>query len=404
MTPAKPEGIDPKYLKVSYLPPEGAPSRRDLLFGSLTPRYEVVPAVEAEVCTAWKGCVQCLAACPQMAIQIDGSAAAIDKAKCIGCGACLPACPVGAIRQPLLDPERLDAELGALLASDDASLEPRILLLVADGGPPLEEAEGLLAVGLPSIGAVSPWLLLRAFTLGAGGIAVVACPSGCPHRCDVARWERVLSFTREVLARFGIVGDRLLVVRRAEAERGPRLKAFAAAMAVRGPHRLRGCSAAKSNGRTPLADLLQHLATIDPVPPAPLRGEGVPFGMVRVQAARCTLCGACPERCPTGALALEEEGDTSRLLFDHARCVACEACVQVCPEGAVELDRRVEFSRLGRATVLAEGEMARCDRCRTPIAPQSMLRKVESLLGGRAAGGRCCATCRLLQSLAGRSG
>ncbi|MBI2554954.1 MAG: 4Fe-4S binding protein, partial [Candidatus Rokubacteria bacterium] len=381
MTPAKPEGIDPKYLKVFYLPPEGSLSRRDLLFGPLTPRYDIVPAVEAEACTAWKGCAQCLTACPQQAIAMDGSAAAIDKAKCIGCGACLPACPVGAIRQPLLDPERLDADLRALLLGGETAPQPRILLLVADGGPPLEGSRSIGSLCLPSIGAVSTWLLLGAFTLGADAIAILPCRAGCRHRCDLARWEQRLSFTREVLARLGIEGDRLLVVRRTEAGRGVRLKAFAETLAARGPHRLRGSSAPKSNGRTPLADLLQHLGALGPAPPAPLCGEGVPFGMVRVQAARCTLCGACPDRCPTGALVLYEDADSSQLLFDHARCLACEACIRICPEGAVEVERRLECSRLGSWAVLAEDEIVRCQRCGTSVAPKRMLRKIQSRLG-----------------------
>jgi ferredoxin len=399
MTLAKPEGVDPKYLKLSYQAGEGPVSRRDLLFGPLTPRYEVVPAVEAEACAAWKGCAQCFIVCPQQAIAMDGSAAAIDKAKCIGCGACLPVCPVGAIRQPLLNPERLEAELRALFLSGEVTLEPRILLLVADGGLVPDEPNNVRSLRLPSIGAVSPWLLLRAFTLGADGIAILPCQSGCRHRCDQARWDHTLSFTRELLARFG-EADRLLVVGREETGRQREIKTFGEAVAVMRPHRLRSKAGPTSNGTPSLSDILRNLAALAPSQPPPLVGDGTPFGMVRVQANRCTLCGACPERCPTGALKLQEDSDSSRLLFDHARCVACEACVRVCPEGAVEMERRLEVSRLGRSAVLAEDQMVRCQSCGAAIAPQSMLRKVQSAVGRGAPWDRFCPACRMLQSLA----
>lgn len=396
MSATAPEGIDPKYLKLSYQPAEGALSRRDLFSGPLAPRYVVVPAVETEACAAWKGCAQCVPACPQQAIAVDSGAAAVDKAKCIGCGACLPVCPVSAIRQPLLNPERLEAELQATLPSGEAAPGPRILLLVADGGLPPAGPNGLPALRLPSIGAVSAWLLLRAFTLGADGIAVLPCLPGCGHRCDQARWEQTRSLTRELLIRFGIGADRLLVVKREEAGSQKRIKALGEATAPMGPRRKPGLTGI---GSPSLAEILRGLAALAPAPPPPLIGDGVLFGMVRVQPGRCTLCGACPERCPTGALALGEDEDSARLLFDHARCIACGGCVKVCPEKAVEMEQRLEFTRLGSTAVLVEDQMARCQRCGASIAPLSMLRKVQSALGRGESSGRYCPACQMLQSL-----
>jgi ferredoxin/coenzyme F420-reducing hydrogenase delta subunit len=402
MMVAKPEGIDPKYLKLTYERREGPLSRRDLLFGPLTARYDVVPAVEGKECTAWKGCAQCLTACPQKAITIDGSVATIDKAGCVGCGACLFVCPVGAIRQPLLDPERLEARLKTLLLGREVAWEPKLLLLVADGGPLPEGTTGLCSLRLPSVGAVSAWLVLRAFTLGADGVAILACPSGCRHRCDPGRWEGTLWLSRELLVRFGIEPDRLVVVQREKTPSGLWLAALSGAIATLGPHSLR----TQGSEALTLASLLRDLAPFAPAPPAPLVGPAVPFGMVRIEASRCTLCGACPERCPTGALELREDGESSRLLFDHARCVACEGCVRVCPEAAVEMERRLELSGFGSTAVLAEDQMAPCQRCGAALAPKSMLRKVQGSLNGTKAMkghtlGRYCPGCRMLQSLGG---
>ncbi|MBI2370137.1 MAG: 4Fe-4S binding protein [Deltaproteobacteria bacterium] len=396
-------GINPKYLKLCYPSQEGPLSRRDLLFRSLSLNYEVVPAVEEAACVAWKRCTRCLAACPQQALAIEGSAATLHKGRCTGCAACLPICPVGAIRHPLLDPERLDAQLQGLLRPDEEQPEPRSLLLVADGEPvPEDIPSGLLPLRLPSIGAVSAWLLLRAFTLGADGIAILACGLGCRHRCDQGRWHETLEFTREVLATSGIRPDRLLAVERDQPRAAARVNEFAEAVATLGPHPLRGTPGLEGEAVASLPAVLRHLATRAPVPPAFVMGDSVPFGMLCVEPERCTLCGACPARCPTGALTFQEEGESSQLLFDHARCIACEACTTVCPEGAVRIERRLEFAQLGQATIAAEDQVARCQHCGSPIAPRRLLSKLDRSLntvGGPAgpSSGPYCADCRILR-------
>lgn len=390
MTEKLPDGIDPKHLKLTYVPGGSRPGWRELLFSPLSPRYEIVPAVEADACAAGRGCALCAPACPQQAIAVGRDAAAISRAKCTGCAACLSACPAGAIRHPLLDPERLEAELRALLPGRQAAPEPGIFLLVADGGPLPRRPERLRGLCLPSAGAVSAWLLLRAFTLGADGVAVLPCGPGCRHGCDQARWERTLSFARGVLDRVGVEAGRLLVVERAGVER--RLEAFAGALATAGPSPLRSRAGQEHVAAAHLAEVLEELAAAAPVPPASLAGEAVPFGMVSVRADRCTLCGACPERCPTGALTLHEDEGSSRLLFTHARCAGCEVCVQVCPERAVEVERRLEFSKLRAPLLLAEDRVARCPRCEVPVAPESLLRRV-----GRS--GSLCPECRIFAAL-----
>ncbi len=51
----------------------------------------------------------------------------------------------------------------------------------------------------------------------------------------------------------------------------------------------------------------------------------------------CIACGACLERCPFGALTLEDAIHVNR-----QRCVGCGVCVPVCPVGALALERRPE--------------------------------------------------------------
>lgn len=53
----------------------------------------------------------------------------------------------------------------------------------------------------------------------------------------------------------------------------------------------------------------------------------------RVDAAKCTACGACVGLCPNGAIVA---GDELHTLADH--CIKCCACVKGCPQGARRFD------------------------------------------------------------------
>jgi len=50
-----------------------------------------------------------------------------------------------------------------------------------------------------------------------------------------------------------------------------------------------------------------------------------------VDPQRCTREGACVDACPTGAIALREDGWS----IDPGRCVFCAACLPACPTSAI---------------------------------------------------------------------
>ena len=46
----------------------------------------------------------------------------------------------------------------------------------------------------------------------------------------------------------------------------------------------------------------------------------------------CVKCGICAEKCPTGAISLEDPSQT-----DNAKCIACMRCAELCPVHARDL-------------------------------------------------------------------
>ncbi len=99
-------------------------------------------------------------------------------------------------------------------------------------------------------------------------------------------------------------------------------------------------------------------------------------GIVVVDQASCTLCGACANACPSAALRVSETSSHTALLFSADRCIACSRCVDSCPEEALRLTRAVNAALIGRWAPLAIQENVRCIVCGKPIGTATMIGKV----------------------------
>ena len=56
---------------------------------------------------------------------------------------------------------------------------------------------------------------------------------------------------------------------------------------------------------------------------------------LKFDAAKCTLCGKCIDKCPFGALSIEAKG-----IAVGDACRMCGMCVRSCPEGAIRFEQR----------------------------------------------------------------
>ncbi len=162
-------------------------------------------------------CLTCYRLCPHGAITWDNRAI-INEAACQACGICASACPQDAIQ--VLN--YTDQQIGALLASLDTSLSPRVVAFMCrnsaweayENAVKLHDAAlplGFTPIKVPCAGKVDPNYLLQAFNAGAAGVMVMGCPQdNCKsqHGNTCAQWA--VEQVQGMLAEAGIEPARLL--------------------------------------------------------------------------------------------------------------------------------------------------------------------------------------------------
>jgi ferredoxin len=55
--------------------------------------------------------------------------------------------------------------------------------------------------------------------------------------------------------------------------------------------------------------------------------------LIKINAARCDLCGTCVGVCPENVISLS----MTELSIDHAGCTRCCKCIWICPVTALEM-------------------------------------------------------------------
>lgn len=353
-------GSQPEHARPSF--PKRL-SRRSLLT-TPKPEYEAVPMVDHGVCAADDGCHACADVCPQDAYSWSEGRIRFDKEACLPCGRCVTTCPTGAIDNPAVSPQAIEAQITALVG---ASARPVGIAFVCKRRTDRVTDQDWYEVEVPCTAMVPGTWILATLLRGAAAATSVPCSAaGCSLSQDAATLDAV-GFARSTFE--GLQLDTRQIPEGPTAIEWPPLEPVAIndPFAVGGPPKV--------------VQALAGLADATLVVSHP----GSPIGDIAIDPASCTLCTMCSQTCPTGALEGTSHDDRVVLSFDPNLCTACAQCLPTCPErarGAIELTPMVDVEALaaGRRTV-NEGATLVCESCGAAIAPSPMMDRISSLLG-----------------------
>jgi ferredoxin len=360
------------------------------------------------------GCNQCIEICSTRAISPDGDHVKVDPHLCMGCGACATVCPSGAMTfqypriadrgaqmKQLMSAFRHAGGADACIVFHDAATRELLAAAASSGA-------GLPARALPleswHVASIGLDLLLPAIAFGASQVAVVAGACADAEYIEALRAQMAIGQT--ILSALGYTGTHFSVVQAADA-RGLE-DAFDALVPAAAPT-VPATFMLGNDKRTAIEFAVEHLARHAPVKVDQIAlAAGAPFGEVRVDAAKCTMCMACVGACPESALM--DGVDQPLLKFLERNCVQCGLCAETCPEGAIALSPRLLLTpQVREARVLNRTEPFHCVSCNKAFGTKQI---VESMLG-RLAGHsmfagqalrrlQMCGDCRVLDMMSSK--
>lgn len=348
------------------------------------------------------GCDACIQVCSARAIEsqvTSGGGVRVEPHLCVGCGACTTVCPSGALAYAYPGTVDQGRRLRTLLATyaraGGAAQAPAALLIHSDkaGARVIEDLgraarTSLTIRGVPArVVPVGVWhtasigldLWLAAVAYGASDVWVLLTDEEAPEYHEALSQQAAVA--NAILDGLGYGGERvrLLPVRDARD-----LAALDAQLQSPGRPAVRQAAtfAAQPDKRSTLELAIDHLLAHAPqaAQTIALPAAGAPFGAVRVDPQRCTLCLSCVGACPEAALA--DNPDRPQLRFIEKNCVQCGLCERTCPERAITLEPRLWLADSGKARkqarVLHEVEPYRCVRCGKPFGT---LKAIELMIG-----------------------
>lgn len=359
------------------------------------------------------GCNACIEACSTEAISPDGDHIKVDPHLCMGCGTCTTVCPSGAMSYQYPRVAERGAQIKQLLAAYRQAQGRDACILFHTGGDGREALAAAAANGrglpprvLPleawSIAAIGLDLMLPAVAYGASQVVLLS--TGSDDAVELAAIREQMAIGQAVLSGLGYAGVHFAVI---EAKTPEAVEAEFARLAPAASPAAPASFLLGSDKRTAIEFAVEHLVRHAPRPVDEIAlPAGAPFGEVRVDKAKCTMCLACVGSCPESALM--DGVDVPLLKFLERNCVQCGLCEATCPEEAISLSARLLLTPAVRETrVLNETQPFHCVSCSKAFGTKQM---VDAMIGrlathsmfSGAAGLRrlqMCADCRVVDMM-----
>ncbi|MEO7743248.1 MAG: 4Fe-4S binding protein [Usitatibacter sp.] len=359
------------------------------------------------------GCNACIEICSTEAISSDGDKVKVDPHLCMGCGACSTVCPSGAMVYQYPRVADRGAQLKQLLASyrHAGGSDACIVLHNGTDGRELLALAAAGRMGLPSralpleswhVASTGLDLLMPAIAFGASQV-VVLC-AGSEDAQYVAALRKQMAIGEAIFAALGYEGTHFTVL---EARSPQALQSGFQGLAPAAIPTAPATFLLGNDKRTSIEFAVEHLAKHAPRKVDSIAlPAGSPFGEIRVDQGKCTMCMACVGSCPESALM--DGVDVPLLKFLERNCVQCGLCENTCPEGAITLSPRLLLTPAVReARVLNETQPFHCVSCNKPFGTTLMVDAMMGRLAGHSmfAGGaalrrlQMCADCRVVDMM-----
>jgi ferredoxin len=354
------------------------------------------------------GCHACIEICSAQAIAGAGDRIRVNPNLCAGCGACTTVCPTGALTYAYPSPAYTGERLRTLVFTyrEAGAGAPVLLFHSGEHGKALIgelETSGqgvppnVIPVELQHTASVGIDVWLAAIAYGAGAVMVLMTDEEAPqYRTAVAAQMDIANI---ILNGLGYEGAHCTLLQANQAQ--PLGVVLARPVRTTGVTEPAGFHVMMDKRNT-LDLALSHLARVAPLKPAlvPLPA-GAPFGAIKVDTAKCSLCMACVGACP--ASALMDSPTLPELRFVEKNCVQCGLCATTCPEDAIVLDPRMSFADTwNKPVVLNESTPFCCIRCTKPFGTLQMVENMLGKLGAHPAFAgsldrlKMCGDCRVI--------
>ncbi|NLB51472.1 MAG: 4Fe-4S binding protein [Syntrophomonadaceae bacterium] len=348
-------------------------------------KYEEVPVINSQSCIAFNSsCQLCVDACPTESLVKKDGTIHIKNEKCVKCGWCSVSCPYGCIQIPSFTVPAGLALLQELAPGLALNSDLSLLISCAAGCEELSKAElgsNFITIRVPSLASVSYLHLIKAVKAGFKRILLLCPGENCPRKVSLEKWQQMFLFVKQLLESVDSFSPLELIIIRDKSEINRQLNQTQdnTSTFYQPQNHAETVYTRQFDYRQDFVLSLRKLLKNRPEKNNKYYDSPLPFYRISIDPERCSMCGSCWEKCPSGAITLEKNPQGNLIRFNYVKCINCRTCMINCAEEAVSIEKVLDLACLdkGGNEVLKMDKIIKCKGCQKPIGTRSLITKVN---------------------------